>query len=426
MTTRGRRAGRRRLVRLAPGRVVVVRGGLDLAGARVDAAVRGTDAAVAPALPHRRLASCPPPSRSRASESPSRLRRSQSPATSDSTSPIEPSASRIWSSSRWKNGWTSSGTSLAALPRRRGAGVELARAVRLEERLGEGAADAHRLADRLHLRAERPVGAGELLEGEARELDDDVVERRLEARRRRPRQVVRDLVERVADGEPRRDLRDRVAGRLRRERGRARDARVHLDHAHVAGLAAARELDVRAAGVDADRADDRRRRVAQLLVRLVGQRHLRRDRDRVARVDAHRVEVLDRADDHDVVDPVAHDLELELVPAAHRLLDEHLADRRLREAALDLAAQLLLGVGEAAAVTAERERGPHDGRNRDPVELVERRDDRRRRHLEPAALDRLLELQPVLGALDRVEPRADQLDPELVEDARVARARARG
>ena len=215
------------------------------------------------------------------------------------------------------------------LPRRRGAGVELARAERLEERLGERPADPHRLADRLHLRSESPVSAGELLEGEARELDDDVVERRLEARGCRPRQVVRDLVERVADGELRRDLRDRVAGRLRRERRRAGDARVHLDDAHVARLAAARELDVRAAGVDADGADDRDRGVAQLLVRLVGQRHLRRDGDRVARVDAHRIEVLDRADDDDVVEPVADDLELELVPAADGLLDEHLADRRL-------------------------------------------------------------------------------------------------
>ena len=249
------------------------------------------------------------------------------------------------------------------LPRRRGAGVELPRAVRLEERLAEGAADAHRLAHRLHLRAQGPVGAGELLEGEAGELDDDVVERRLEAGRRRARQVVRDLVEGVADCETRGDLRDRIAGRLGGKRRRARDARVHLDHAHVARLAAAGELDVRAAGVDADRADHGGGRVAQLLVRLVGQRHLRRDRDRVARVDAHRIEVLDRADDDDVVDAVAHDLELELVPAAHRLLHQHLADRRLGEAALDLPVQLIRAVREAAAVAAEREGGPDDGRD---------------------------------------------------------------
>ena len=89
-------------------------------------------------------------------------------------------------------------------------------------------------------------------------------------------------------------------------------------------------------------------------------------------MDAHRVEVLDRADDHDVVGAVAHDFELELVPAAHRLLDEHLADRALGEPALDLRDELLLGLGEAAAVTAEREGGPHDGGQGDPDELGRR------------------------------------------------------
>ena len=44
----------------------------------------------------------------------------------------------------------------------------------------EGAADRHGLADRLHRRGQRRLGAGELLEGEARDLGDDVVDRRLE------------------------------------------------------------------------------------------------------------------------------------------------------------------------------------------------------------------------------------------------------
>ena len=230
-----------------------------------------------------------------------------------------------------------------ALPRRRRAALELARAVGLEQRLAERPADAHRLADGLHLRSERRIGARELLEGEARELDDDVVERRLEAGRGRLREVVRDLVERVADGELRRDLRDRIARGLRGERGRPRDPRVHLDHAQLPCLAVARELDVRAAGLDPDCPNDRGGRVAKLLVGLVRERHLGRDGDRVAGVHAHRIEVLDRADDDDVVDAVAHDLELELVPAAHGLLDEDLADRGLREAALHLVAQRLRG-----------------------------------------------------------------------------------
>ena len=310
-------ARRDRLVRLAAGRVVVVRVGGDLAGAGVDAAVRRA------ALRRPVVAQL---ARARAGT------RDAGPPAGRRASPTGSTAPA--SSSRLDE--------------------------RLPERLLEGAADPHRLADRLHLRAERRVGAGELLEREARELDDDVVERRLEARRRRLRQVVRDLVERVADRELRRDLRDRVAGRLRGERRGAGDARVHLDHAQLAGLAAARELDVRAAGLDADRADHGDRGVAQLLVRLVGERHLRRDGDRVAGVDAHRVEVLDRADDDDVVAPVADHLELELVPAPHRLLDQHLADRALAQAALDLRAQLGRRGDEAAAVAAEREGRPDD------------------------------------------------------------------
>ena len=172
---------------------------------------------------------------------------------------------------------------LETRPRGRGALLELPRAVRLEERLRERAADSHRLADRLHLRAERLIGARELLEREPRELDDDVVERRLEARRRRPRQVVRDLVERVPDRELCRDLGDGVAGGLGRE-GRGRETRGFISITRSSPVAAAaRELDVRATGFDADGADDRRSCVAKLLVGLVGQRHLRRDRDRVAR-----------------------------------------------------------------------------------------------------------------------------------------------
>src|SRR6185437_15546220 len=86
---------------------------------------------------------------------------------------------------------------LRQLPRL--AAVELPRAPGLAEGLEERAADTHCLADGLHLRAERGVGARELLEGEARELDDHIVECRLEARGCCAGEVVRDLGERVAD-----------------------------------------------------------------------------------------------------------------------------------------------------------------------------------------------------------------------------------
>ena len=183
----------------------------------------------------------------------------------------------------------------------------------------EGAADRHHLADRLHRGGQHRLGAGEFLEGEARDLGDDVVDGRLErGRRRAAGDVVGDLVERVADRELGGDLGDREAGRLRGERRGARHARVHLDDDQPAVRRVDRELHVRAAGLDPDLAQHRDRGVAHDLVFLVGQRQRRRDGDRVAGVHAHRIEVLDRADDDAVVALVAHHLHLEFLPAEHR------------------------------------------------------------------------------------------------------------
>ena len=60
----------------------------------------------------------------------------------------------------------------------------------LHQRFFECAADRHHFADRFHLRAERVVGSGKFLELPLRNLDDDVIERRLKARRRFARDVV--------------------------------------------------------------------------------------------------------------------------------------------------------------------------------------------------------------------------------------------
>ena len=129
-----------------------------------------------------------------------------------------------------------------------------------------------------------------------------------------------------------------------------------------------RELDVAAAGVDADLANDRDRRVAHRLVLAIGERHRRRDGDRVAGVHAHRIEVLDRADDHDVVVVIAHHLELELLPADDAALDEHLARRRQVEPAAHDLLELVAVVGDAAAGAAERERRADDRREAGTLE----------------------------------------------------------
>ena len=93
------------------------------------------------------------------------------------------------------------------------------RAQGLLERLRVGATDRHGFTDGLHRGGEGRVGRRELLEGEARDLNNHVVERRLERGRGRARDVVRDLIEGVAGGEACGDLRDREARRLRGQRG---------------------------------------------------------------------------------------------------------------------------------------------------------------------------------------------------------------
>ena len=208
------------------------------------------------------------------------------------------------------------------------------------------AADRHRLADRLHGGCQRGVGRGELLEVEARDLHDDVVERRLEARGRDLGDVVRDLIQPVSESELRGDLRDRKTCRLRRQRRRARDTRVHLDDDDAAIRGIDGELDVAATGVDADRANDVDADVAHLLVLAVGQGECRGDSDRVARVHPDRVDVLDRADHDRVVGGVTHELELVFLPPEDRLLEQHLGRRRVTEAGAGDTTQVALVIGE--------------------------------------------------------------------------------
>ena len=294
-------------------------------------------------------------------------------------------------------------------------------AKRFSERFLEGAADGHDLADRLHAGRERVVGALELLEREARHLDDAVVDGRLEARGRRLRDVVHDLVERVAHCELRRGLGNREARRLGSERGGARHARVHLDDDHAARLRVDGELHVRAAGFDADLLEDGERGRAHALVFHIGEGLSRGDGDRVAGVDAHRVEVLDGAHDDAVADAVAHDLHLVLFPALDGLLDEHLAcGRKLKSLAHD-EMELVHVVRDAAAGTAERERrAAHHGK-------AQLSDDRfgvfhgvgvaAARDLDAEFLHALVEELPVLAALDGGKVAADHFDAVLVKDA---------
>ena len=262
--------------------------------------------------------------------------------------------------------------------------ADVEHAHRLLDHFGERAADRHHLADALHLAADARRGAVELAEIPARKLAHEVVERRLEERGGAARDAVRDLGQRVAERQLRRDVGERIAGRLARERARARQARVDLDDAVVRARGVERELDVALAD-DAEVADRPDRDRAQQLVLRVVQRLRRRDDDRVAGVDPHRIEVLHVADGDAVVAGVAHDLVLDLLPAVQALLDQHLGapPANARRSAASMSASRR---DDAAALAAERVAAAQHDRQAD-------RADRRRA---PRRGDRQARLRAVL------------------------------
>ena len=333
----------------------------------------------------------------------------------------------------------------------------------------EGAVDGHHLAGGLHLRPDGAVACGELVEGPPRNLDDAVVEGRLEGGLGPLRDGVGYLVQPFADGDLCGDAGYRVAGGLAGQGGAAADAWIDLDDvvravgragfkpaptrrfepagtrrfgpagtrcfepaptrlasrlqrlAHdVAGLQ--RELDV-APALDAERADDLQAGGAQRLVLLVRERLAGGDDDAVAGVDAHRVDVLHVADGDAVVGAVAHHLVLDLLPADQGLLEQRLADGARRDAAGHDLPELLFGVGDAAAGPAEGVGRPDDHGQPD---LRDGRD----RFLDGADRDvgrerladvghELAEQLAVLGAADGRQGSAEQADVVAVEDSGV-------
>ena len=126
---------------------------------------------------------------------------------------------------------------------------------------------------------------------------------------------------------------------------------------------------------------------------------------------------------------VADDLHLELLPAEHRFLDQHLGGRRGVEAALDDLEELLAVVGDAAAGAAEREGGADDRRQADDLQRLQRVDQRvrqlRARRLQADPLHRLAEELAVLGLVDGLGRGADHLDAELLEHAHLAQRQRR-
>ena len=191
----------------------------------------------------------------------------------------------------------------------------------LPHSLFKGATDGHHLAHRLHLRAQRGIGAGEFFELPLGNLDHYIIDGRLEAGGRLARDIVADFVQPIAHRQLGCNLRDRKSRSFRRQRRAARNARVHLDDDHASGPRIDGELHVRSACIHADLAQAADRAVAHHLVFAIGERLRRRHRDGIAGMHPHRIEILDGTDDDDVIRQVAHHLQLVFLPSQHALFD---------------------------------------------------------------------------------------------------------
>ena len=79
----------------------------------------------------------------------------------------------------------------------------------------------------------------------------------------------------------------------------------------------------------------------------------------------HRVEILNRTDDGNVVVRVSQEFQLELLPAEYRFFHEYFVDGRCRQATVQRFVQEFLAVDEAATCSAEGEGRANDQRKSD-------------------------------------------------------------
>ena len=144
---------------------------------------------------------------------------------------------------------------------------------------------------------------------------------------------------------------------------------------------------------------------------------------------AHRIDILDRADDDAVIVLVAHNLHLILFPAEQRFLDQHLGGRARLKARADDLLELGLVIGDAAARAAQREARPDDrgqaGACQHGKGFLHRMRHARAGRFEANLVHRLAETLAVFGLVDGVGIGADHLDAVLLQRAVVKQAQRR-
>ena len=111
-------------------------------------------------------------------------------------------------------------------------------------------------------------------------------------------------------------------------------------------------MHIAATGLDPDRVHHHPRLVTQALIFAVAQGLGGCNRDAVAGVHTHRVEVFDAAYHHKVVLAVTHHLKFIFFPAQYTLLDQDFVHGRLAQPMFNFVLKFILGKHNATAAAA--------------------------------------------------------------------------
>ena len=297
---------------------------------------------------------------------------------------------------------------------------------RLLQGLLKGSAHGHSLANRLHTGGQNAAGALKLDKGKARNLDHAVVDGRLKGSRSCLGDVIGNFIQCIANREQCRHLCNWETSCLGSQRGRAADARVHLNDNDAAVSWVDRKLNVRTTAGNTYTLENSDGVVAEVLELFIGKRLGWSNGNGVSRVDTHWIEVLDGADNNTVTCGIAHDLHLNLFPALDGLLYQHLVLWGKQEALFNNFYELFWGMSNAAARATKGEAWANDHRisqlSNNALSVFHGVSDICASNLQANVLNCLAEELSVLTGADGLEVTADDLNVVLVKNASLAKA----
>ncbi len=226
----------------------------------------------------------------------------------------------------------------------------------------EIASNAHYLSHRLHLQAQETIRPFELVEVPTGNFHNHIVQGRFKIGRGGFGNLIRQLVEIVANGQFGGNFGDGIARGLAGQSRGARHTRIDLDNDDVVVFGIYRKLYVAASGKSPDTVHHLDSQIAHFLIYLVGERHGGRYRDGIASMNAHRVKIFNRANDNHIARTIAQQFQFIFFPTHNTLLHQHLVDGRSLEPTGERLVELFRRMYKAAARAAQSiRRAYHQG-----------------------------------------------------------------